>query len=164
MMRLGIGTYGIWPSRETQIAAREKGRRITLTPVLTWKTRIAQVKRIRPGEFIGYGLTYQARRPMEAAVLPVGYYDGYDRKLSNAGRALVRGHAVPVIGRIAMNMTMLDVTDVHAQADDEVVLIGRQGAEEIRAEELAEKTGTISYEVLARLNPRIPRVPVQVPA
>jgi alanine racemase len=164
MMRLGIGTYGIWPSRETQIAAREKGRRITLTPVLTWKTRIAQVKRIRPGEFIGYGLTYQARRPMEAAVLPVGYYDGYDRKLSNAGRALVRGHAVPVIGRIAMNMTMLDVTDVHAEADDEVVLIGRQGAEEIRAEELADKTGTISYEVLARLNPRIPRIPVQVPA
>jgi alanine racemase len=164
MMRLGIGTYGIWPSRETQIAAREKGRRITLTPVLAWKTRIAQVKRIRPGEFIGYGLTYQARRPMEAAVLPVGYYDGYDRKLSNAGRALVRGHAVPVIGRIAMNMTMLDVTDVHAETDDEVVLIGRQGAEEIRAEELADKTGTISYEVLARLNPRIPRIPVQVPA
>ena len=164
MMRLGIGTYGIWPSRETQLAAREKGRRITLSPVLAWKTRIAQVKRIRPGEFIGYGLTYQARRPMQAAVLPVGYYDGYDRKLSNVGRALVRGQPVPVIGRIAMNMTMLDVTDVDAHPDDEVVLIGRQGASEIRVEELAEKTGTISYEVLARINPRLPRVPVQVPA
>jgi alanine racemase len=164
MMRLGIGTYGVWPSRETQLAAREKGRRLTLAPVLTWKTRIAQVKRIRPGEFIGYGLTYQARRPMKAAVLPVGYYDGYDRKLSNTGRALVRGHPVPVIGRVAMNMTMLDVTDVHAQADDEVVLLGRQGGAEIRVEELAEKSGTISYEVLARINPRLPRVPVQVPA
>jgi alanine racemase len=164
MMRLGIGTYGLWPSRETQLAAREKGRRITLTPVLTWKTRIAQVKRIKPGEFVGYGLTYQARRPMKAAVLPIGYYDGYDRKLSNAGRALVRGHAVPVIGRVAMNMTMLDVTDVHAQPDDEVVLLGRQGAAEIRVEELAEKIGTISYEVVARINPRIPRLPVQVPA
>jgi alanine racemase len=164
MMRLGIGTYGVWPSRETQLAAREKGRRLTLSPVLTWKTRIAQVKRIRPGEFVGYGLTYQARRPMKAAVLPIGYYDGYDRKLSNTGRALVRGHPVPVIGRIAMNMTMLDVTDVHAQADDEVVLLGRQGAAEIRVEELAEKSGTIGYEVLARINPRLPRIPVQVPA
>ena len=164
MMRLGIGTYGVWPSRETQLAAREKGRRITLTPVLTWKTRIAQVKRIKPGEFVGYGLTYQARRPMKAAVLPVGYYDGYDRKLSNVARALVRGHPVPVIGRVAMNMTMLDVTDVHAQADDEVVLLGRQGTSEIRVEELADKIGTISYEVLARINPRIPRLPVQVPA
>jgi alanine racemase len=164
MMRLGIGTYGVWPSRETQLAAREKGRRLALTPVLTWKTRIAQVKRIRPGEFVGYGLTYQARRPMKAAVLPIGYYDGYDRKLSNTGRALVRGHPVPVIGRIAMNMTMLDVTDVHAQADDEVVLIGRQGDAEIRVEELAEKIGTIGYEVLARINPHLPRVPVQVRA
>jgi alanine racemase len=164
MLRLGIGTYGVWPSRETQLAAREKGRRITLTPVLTWKTRIAQVKRIRPGEYVGYGLTYQARRPMKAAVLPVGYYDGYDRKLSNVGKALVRGHPVPVIGRVAMNMTMLDVTDVHAQADDEVVLLGRQGASEIRVEELADRIGTIGYEVLARLNPRIPRLPVEVPA
>ena len=157
MVRVGIGAYGIWPSRETQLAAWERGRQPSLAPVLTWKTKVAQVKNIQAGDFVGYGLTYQARRPMQIAVLPIGYYDGYDRELSNSGRALIRGQHVPVIGRIAMNMTMLDVTDAGAQADDEVVLLGRQGDAEIRAEELAEKVGTISYEVVSRINPLIPR-------
>jgi alanine racemase len=158
MIRLGIGAYGIWPSRETQLAARERGRRITLTPVMTWKTRVAQIKTVEAGEHVSYGLTYQASHRMQVAVLPIGYYDGYDRKLSNCGRVLIRGRAVPVIGRVAMNMTMVDVTDVSAQPDDEVVLLGRQGSAEIRAEELAEKIGTIAYEVVSRINPRIPRV------
>jgi len=157
MIRVGIGTYGIWPSRETQLAARERGRRITLTPALSWKTRIAQIKTISPGEFVGYGLTYQANHPMKIAILPIGYYDGYDRKLSNSGRVLVGGQAVPVIGRVMMNMIAIDVTDVDVKPDDEVVLIGRQGKAEIRAEELAEKIGTIAYEVVSRINPGIPR-------
>ena len=158
MVRLGIGAYGIWPSRETQLAARERGRRITLTPALTWKTRIAQIKTVRPGDHVGYGLTYQASHTMRIAVLPVGYYDGYDRKLSNCGRVLVREQYVPVVGRIAMNMMMVDVTDVSAETDDEAVLLGRQGNAEIHVEELAEKIGTISYEVVSRINPEIPRV------
>jgi alanine racemase len=158
MIRLGIGAYGIWPSRETQLAARERGRRITLIPAMTWKTRVAQIKTVEAGEHVSYGLTYQARHRMQVAVLPVGYYDGYDRKLSNCGRVLIRGRALPVIGRVAMNMTMVDVTDVAAQPDDEVVLLGRQGNAEIRAEELAEKIGTIAYEVVSRINPRIPRI------
>ena len=157
MIRVGIGTYGIWPSRETQLAARERGRRITLTPALSWKTRIAQIKTISQGEFVGYGLTYQANHPMKIAILPIGYYDGYDRKLSNSGRVLVGGQAVPVIGRVMMNMIAIDVTDVDVKPDDEVVLIGRQGKAEIRAEELAEKIGTIAYEVVSRINPGIPR-------
>ena len=157
MVRVGIGAYGIWPSRETQVAARERGRLLSLSPVLTWKTRVAQVKDVSAGEYVGYGLTYRAGRPMKLAVLPVGYYDGYDRKLSNGGRALIRGQFVHVVGRVAMNMTMLDVTDVGAELDEEVVLIGRQGNLEIKVEELAEKIGTISYEVVARINPLIPR-------
>jgi alanine racemase len=157
MVRVGVGAYGIWPSRETQIAARERGRQLSLAPILTWKTRVAQVKNIRAGDYVGYGLTYQARRAMQVVVLPVGYYDGYDRELSNSGRALIHGQHVPVIGRVAMNMTMLDVTDAGAQVDEEVVLIGRQGDAEIRVEELAEKIGTISYEVVTRINPLIPR-------
>ncbi len=161
MVRAGIGAYGIWPSRETRVAARERGRRITLAPVLTWKTRVVQVKDVPAGGFVGYGLTYRAARPMKLVVVPVGYYDGYDRKLSNSGRALVNGQPASVVGRVAMNMTMLDVTDTGAAVDDEVVLLGRQGDEEIRAEELAEKIGTIPYEVLARLNPQIPRVTLQ---
>jgi alanine racemase len=157
MVRVGVGAYGIWPSRETQIAARERGRQLSLAPILTWKTRVAQVKNIHAGDYVGYGLTYQARRAMQVVVLPVGYYDGYDRELSNSGRALIHGQHVPVIGRVAMNMTMVDVTDAGAQVDEEVVLIGRQGNAEIRVEELAEKIGTISYEVVTRINPLIPR-------
>src|SRR5262245_27476672 len=157
MVRLGIGAYGIWPSRETQLATRERGRMLSLAPILTWKTRVAQVKDVNSGDHVGYGLTYRASRPMRLVVLPIGYYDGYDRKLSNAGRALINGQFAPVVGRVAMNMTMLDVTDVGAELDDEVVLIGRQANAEIRVEELAEKIGTISYEVIARINPLIPR-------
>ena len=160
MVRVGIGTYGIWPSRETQLAARERGKRLSLLPVLTWKTRVAQVKHINTGEYVGYGLTYRASRPMKLVVLPIGYYDGYDRKLSNAGRALIHGQPASIIGRVAMNMTMLDVTDIGAELDDEVVLIGRQGDSEIRAEELAEKIGSIPYEVVTRINPLLERIRV----
>jgi alanine racemase len=157
MVRVGIGAYGIWPSRETQLAARERGRRISLSPVLTWKTRVAQVKDVKAGEYVGYGLTFLASRPMQLVVVPVGYFDGYDRRLSNSGRALIHGHPIPVVGRIAMNMMMLDVTDVGARLDDEVVLLGRQNSAEIRAEELSEKTGSIPYETLCRINPLLPR-------
>ena len=158
MVRIGIGTYGIWPSRETQLAARERGRKLSLQPVLEWKTRVVQVKDVKKGDYVGYGLTYRTSRPMKVVVLPIGYYDGYDRKLSNSGRALIHGLPASVVGRVAMNMTMFDVTDIGADMDDEVVLIGRRGNGEIRAEELAEKIGTIPYEVLARINPLIPRV------
>ena len=157
LVRFGIGAYGVWPSRETQLAARERGRVLTLQPVLQWKTRVVQVKNVQAGDYVGYGLTYRASRPMKLVVLPIGYYDGYDRKLSNSGRALIHGQPASVVGRVAMNMTMLDVTDIGAELDDKVVLIGRQGDSEIRVEELAEKMGTISYEVLARINPLIPR-------
>ncbi len=158
MVRVGIAAYGIWPSRETQLAARERGRLISLAPVLTWKTRVVQVKNINAGDYVGYGLMYQARRPMQVGIVPIGYYDGYDRKLSNSGRTLIQGQPAPVVGRIAMNMTMLDVTDIGAKLDDDVVLLGHQGNAEIRAEELAEKIGSIPYEVLSRINPLIPRI------
>ncbi len=157
MVRLGIGAYGAWPSRETQIAARERGRKIKLEPVLTWKTRIAQLKKMEAGDYAGYGLSFQANRTTTLAIIPVGYYEGYTRALSNSGRALVGGASAPVVGRVAMNMTVLDVTDVDASLDDEVVLIGSQGENEITADELAEKTGTISYEVLSRINPLLER-------
>jgi alanine racemase len=160
MIRVGIGAYGIWPSRETQIAARERGRKISLRPVLAWKTRVAQVKTIAAGSYVGYGLTFQATRQIQIAVLPVGYYDGYDRKLSNGGRVLIKSRPAPIVGRIAMNMMMVDVTDVGAAPDDEVVLLGRQGDSEIRVEELADRVGSIPYEVLCRINPTIPRITV----
>lgn len=157
LIRVGIGAYGIWPSRETRLAARERGRVLSLAPVLAWKSRLVQVKSISPGDYVGYGLTFQASRPMRLGIVPVGYYDGYDRRLSNSGRALVGGKPAPVVGRVAMNMLALDVTEAGAAPDDEVVLLGRQGVWEITAEELAEKVGTIAYEILSRINPLLPR-------
>jgi alanine racemase len=131
----------LWPLAVTRDAARgpNYGRHISLTPSLTWKTRIAQIKSVQPGEFVGYGLTYQASHQMKVGVLPIGYYDGYDRKLSNCGRVLAGGQAVPVLGRVMMKMIVIDVTHVDVQPDDEVVLIGRQGKSEIRVE-LAERS------------------------
>lgn len=158
MVRLGIGAYGVWPSRETRLAARERGRSLDLQPALTWKTRIAQLKQIEPGEFVGYGLSFQAGRTTTVAIVPTGYSEGYDRKLSNNGWALVAGTAARVVGRVAMNMTVLDVTDVPGVAeDDEVVLLGAQDGKELSADEMADRVGTISYEILSRINPRLTR-------
>ena len=157
--RVGIGLYGIWPSPAVKQALQN---RVELSPVLTWKTRLVQVKPVSSGETVGYDRTYRATKDRLVGIIPVGYADGFDRKLSNSGAALVGGKKAPVIGRVAMNMTMLDVSDCQvdsreAQADDEVVLIGQQGKESLSAEALAESSGTIAYEVLARLSVRIPR-------
>jgi alanine racemase len=162
MLRTGIGLYGLWPSRETFLSARMSGRRMPrLRPVLTWKTRIAQVKSVPEGAFIGYGCTYRTTRPSRIAVLPVGYADGYDRAIGNSGHVLVRGRRAPVTGRVCMNLTMVDITDVEgARLEDEVVLLGRDGEEEITAEAMAGWAGTIGYEIVTRISPFLPRVVV----
>lgn len=162
MARVGIGLYGLWPSKETRISALQAGVALNeLEPVLTWKTRIAQVKRVKSGETIGYGCTDLATQDTRLAVLPVGYYDGYDRKLSSIGYVLIRGRRAPVRGRVCMNMIMVDVTNIpEARVEDEVVLLGRQGDDAVSAEVLAGKIGTINYEVVSRINPALPRIVV----
>lgn len=162
LTRVGISLYGIWPSKETYVSCLERGKpSLELAPVLSWKTRIAQVKQVPEGGFVGYGCAWRATRPTNIAVLPVGYYEGYDRELSGLAHVLVRGKRAPVRGRICMNMCMVDVTDIPAAAlEDEVVLIGRQGDERITAEQLAAWAGTISYEIVARIHPSLPRVVV----
>lgn len=159
MVRLGIGLYGLWPSREVKILAnRSKKAKIELKPILSWKTKIAQIKPVAKGATVGYGRTFRANRGMEIAIIPVGYWDGYDRKLSNCGQVLVKGQFAPVVGRICMNMFMVDVSEIaNLKLEEEVVLIGKQGKNEITTEELAEKIGTINYEVVTRINPLIPR-------
>ncbi len=152
--RVGIGLYGVWPSPATRRAAEGRG---TISPVLAWKSLLAQVKTVPAGGTVGYDVTYRAPSERRIAVVPVGYSDGYDRRLSNRGRVLVDGKRAPLVGRVAMNMFMVDVTDVDAGEGDEVVLIGDQGEESITAEELAETIGTIAYEILGRLSPRLPR-------
>ena len=162
MVRIGIALYGLWPSRETKIALALKKKKLELKPVLSWKSIVAQVKAVKAGDSVGYGRTWYAARKTKVAVIPIGYSDGYDRKLSGASRVIIKGKSAPVIGRIAMNMIVTDVTGINKiNIEDEVVLIGASGKGLISAEELAERSGTINYEVVARINGGIPRVKVK---
>ena len=154
MVRLGIGLYGLWPSEEARKAAK-----FELKSALSWQTKIIQVKDLPKGANVGYGLTYQTKRPTKLAVLPVGYFDGYDRKLSNLGEVLIGGKRCKVLGRVCMNLIMVDATAVKdVKVGETAILIGKQGEEEITADELAQKIGTINYEVISRINPLIPKV------
>jgi alanine racemase len=159
MLRSGIGLYGLWPSRETLLAAREKGGTVPdFRPVLTWKTKIVQIKRIPEGSYVGYGCSYKTMRATTLGVLPVGYADGYDRALGNRAHVLIRGRRAPVLGRICMNLCMVDLTDVPGtRLEDEVVLLGSSGEERIAAETMADWAGTINYEIVARISPFLPR-------
>lgn len=160
LARVGIGLYGLWPSKETFLSCLlDKKAPLALEPVLSWKARIAQIKKVPAGADIGYGGTYRTTRPTALAVIPVGYFDGYDRGLSNAAHVLVKGRRAPVRGRVAMDFFMADVTDIPGLAlEDEVTLLGADGRERITAEDLASLAGTISYEILARINPLVRRV------
>lgn len=160
MVRVGIALYGLWPSTETRVSAQMYGRNaLELTPLMTWKTRISQVNDVPAGEYIGYGRTYRCTRDSRIAILPMGYADGYPRALSNVGHVLIHGVRAPVRGRICMNLSMVDVTDIpEAVHGDEVVLIGRQSAEQITADALAQLAGTINYEIVTRAAPGAPRI------
>jgi len=164
LVRVGIAAYGLWPSSEIYATALE--RRLVvgstqmpqLRPLLSWKTRVAQVKDVPEGEYIGYGRTFRATHPMRIAVLPVGYYEGYDRRLSNVGHALINGVRAPVRGRICMNMAMVDITHIPAVDRGTVAtLLGKDGTEEVSAEQWAGWMGSIHYEALARIHPDQPR-------
>jgi alanine racemase len=148
--RVGIGAYGVWPSRETRVAARSAGREdLDLRPAMTWIVRANQVRTVPAGETVGYGRTWLAPVDSRIAVLPVGYADGYLRALSGRAHVLIRGQRAPVRGRICMNLCMVDVTHIEgAAAGDPAVLLGRQGDDVITPEQLADWLGTITYEVL----------------
>ena len=162
LARVGISAYGYWPSSPTRISARKEGRdELDLAPALTWKVRVAQVKRAPEGAYIGYGCEDKVQVDTRLAVLPVGYADGYDRGINGRGHVLLHGRRCPVRGRICMNLMMVDVSHLPQTAvGDEAVLLGCQGDEEISAETLAGWADTIHYEILARLSPAIPRIPV----
>ncbi|MEO1082912.1 MAG: alanine racemase, partial [Acidobacteriota bacterium] len=129
MARVGISQYGFWSSKETHLSYEHRhGDGGGPRPILTWKARISQVKSIARGASVGYGRTWRATRDSRIAILPIGYSDGYDRAFSNAAHVLVRGRRAPVRGRVCMNLTMVDVTDIpDVQLEDEVVLLGRDG-------------------------------------
>ena len=156
LIRPGISLYGMWPSEE--LRARLENENFKLKPVLRWVSHVAQVKILPENHSVGYGLTYITSKPTKIAVIPQGYSDGYDRGLSNVGEVLIGGTRCPVLGRIAMNMFVVDVDHLeNVKVEDEVVLLGKQGNEEITAEEIAAHLGTINYEITTRISPLLPR-------
>ncbi len=159
MVRAGISLYGMWSSNETKLVAKQKNINLTLKPAITWHTQIVQIKKIPAGASVSYGLTEKVKRDSRIAILPVGYYDGYDRGLSGIGEVLVNAKRARILGRICMNMTIIDITDIpDAKLFNCVVLLGQSGTEEITAEELAKKIGTINYEITTRINPLVKRI------
>ena len=174
LLRVGIAAYGLWPSKETQAAWLERRLNAsatlppgpvdepgvpTLRPALSWRARLAQVKDVPAGGYVGYGRTFRATHPTRIAIVPVGYHEGYDRRLSNVAHVLVEGVRCPVRGRVCMNMMMVDVTDVPGVRPGSIAtLLGDDGDERVSAEQLAAWMGTIHYEVTSRIHPVLPRV------
>lgn len=153
MLRLGISLYGLYPSEEVR---RE---RIALEPVMSLKSEIVHLKKLPPGSAISYGATYRTSGEETIATLPIGYADGFSRMLSGRAEALVRGRRVPIVGRICMDQCMVRVDDApEAALHDEAVLFGSQGGERITVEEIAEKLGTVNYEIVCMISHRVPRI------
>lgn len=168
MLRPGLALYGVIPQFDPQfelpafpeppsmIAARAH-----LRPVLQWKTRVAGVRSVAAGAVVGYNGTFVATEPMRLALVAAGYADGLDRRLGNRFSLLVHGARAPLVGRISMDMAVVDVTEISGVAPgDEVVILGTQGGQTITAYDHAEATGTIPWEVFTRIGPRVPRVAV----
>jgi alanine racemase len=160
LVRCGIALYGLRPSDEVEPA-------IPLKPAMALKSRVARVRTLSPGSSISYGCTYTTTRPTPVALVPVGYGDGYHRLLSNKGSVLIGEKRAPIVGRVCMDQFVVDVTGHFdklrtgiegVRQDDEVVVFGRQGEEEISAEEVAALAGTINYEVVTSILPRVTRV------
>jgi len=156
LIRLGIGVYGMWPSEHIKFLYKNK---MELKPVLSWKTKVVQIKTLPAKSTIGYGLTYLTSISTKIALIPQGYADGLDRGLSNKGEVLIRGTKCKILGRVAMNMFVVNVNHLsNVKIEDEVVLIGKQGKKEITAEGIAKKIDTINYEITTRLSPFLPRI------
>jgi alanine racemase len=171
MVRSGIALYGFWPTGETKmnylLNYSDGGEdEISKTPsplrrVMSWKTRIMSIHEVSPGQFIGYGNTCMATARSRIASVPIGYSHGFPRDLSNSGFVLIRGMRAPVTGLVNMNMIMVDVTGIQdAEQGDEVVIIGRQGHQEITVSSFSEMSQYLNYEVLVQIPAHIPRIAV----
>lgn len=153
MVRPGISVYGLSPSGKVQ------PDRIDLKPAMAIKARIAHLKNIGAGFNVSYGGTYTTPAPTRIAVVPIGYADGYNRHLSSRGRMLVRSQSAPIVGRICMDLTMIDVGHIpDVELGDEVVILGCQGTEKLSADEIAAELDTINYEIVSAITARVPRV------
>jgi len=159
MVRPGLALYGYHlPFERAGRVVSGSGLRLSVKPVLTWKTRILSLRDMRAGQALGYGGTYVTKAPSRVAILPVGYADGLNRGLSAGGRVIVREHYAPIVGRISMDLTTVDVTGIPGvEVADEVVLLGSHDGLSVDAREHAELANTIPYEILCAISKRVPR-------
>jgi len=161
MVRLGILQYGFFPSREVLIdyLGKHEIEHYPLERILSWKSKVMDIKTVKSGEFIGYGTSYLANGDMKIATVPVGYSHGFSRSLSNQGRVLIRGQRTSVIGMVNMNAMTVDISQVEGvELGDEVVLIGKQGDLEISVSSFGQFSDQVNYELLTRLPNDIPRL------
>ncbi|HWY67286.1 MAG TPA: alanine racemase [Terriglobales bacterium] len=158
LVRPGISLYGYYLPFVTALGVAAETQQPRVKPVLSWKTRIIDIRDIEAGQGVGYNLTSVAKAPSRIATLAVGYGDGLSRALSNRGQVLIRGDFAPIVGKVSMDVTTVDITKISgAQIGDEVVLIGEQNGRRITAADLAAGTQTIAYEVLCNIGKRVPR-------
>ncbi|MDO8537201.1 MAG: alanine racemase [bacterium] len=171
-VRVGIGLYGLWPSKELEMQLRRSaargGRssdpraselpRVELHPVLSWRAVVSEVKNLNQGDYVGYDLAERVHKKTKMAILPIGYWHGFPRALSGAGEVLVRGHRANVLGRVSMDLVIIDARNTRCVSGEVATLIGRDNNDEILAYDVAQKAGTIHYELLTRLNPLIERI------
>ncbi len=156
LVRVGIGLYGLWPSKETQAAF---GAQIKLKPVLSWKAVIGEIKKVAKGERIGYDFTETLLKPTTVAIVPIGYWHGFSRALSCIGKVLIKGKPAKVLGRVSMDMIAVDVSGIkNVRIGDKAIIIGKGGKNEITADEIAGYADTTNYEIVTRLNPLIKRI------
>jgi alanine racemase len=161
MVRIGIMQYGFWPTTETFIhyITNRKNKSDPLNRILDWKSRVMSTKEVKTGEYIGYGISFQAQFEMKTALIPIGYSCGYSRSLSNKGYVLIRGQRCNVIGLVNMNMIIADITHVpETEVNDEVVIIGKQGDLEIKVGSFGDSSNKLNYEVLSHLSQSIKRI------
>jgi alanine racemase len=152
LVRPGILLYGVYPSTDVQ-------HTIQVEPALAWKSRVVYFKVTRPGHPVSYGSTWQSDHEVRIVTVPVGYGDGYFRRMSNQAQVIIRGRKYPQVGRICMDQIMVNIEQDSGYNGDEVILIGRaESGEQVRVEDLAEWAGTIPYEILTNINTRVPRV------
>lgn len=164
MVRVGILQYGLWPSRETFIhyIHDRNSKKDPLKRMLKWKSQTMDIKHVKQGEFIGYGNFFQANKDMKIAIVPVGYYDGYSRSLSNQGKVLINNQRVSVIGMVNMNMIVCDVSRLpNIKIGDEVIIIGKQGKNHLTVASFGELSNQVNYELLVRLPQDIQRFQIK---
>jgi alanine racemase len=160
LCRIGISLFGFWPSQPTKLSYLQLNDRVEeLRPALSWKTRVAQVKVVKAGKFVGYGCTFRVLRDSQIAVLPVGYFEGYPRIAGRShSHVILRGQRCPIVGRVCMNMMMIDVSHLKEIKVGEIVtLIGEEDGEIISSHDVAAWSETIHYELVSRINPSLTR-------